>query len=386
MKILHTSDWHLGHTLAGYDRTEEQQAMLDQMVDIVREQQPDVMILAGDVYHTSQPATAVQRLFNRTIVRLHDACPAMTIIVTAGNHDSGTKHEIFRIPWECLNVFMIGTLEKDHPESHIIEVPEKGFVIALPYTHERNLQDGFVQRLINETQLRNSDNLPIVLTEHTSIAGADYKGHEDADEHTIGGIDAVKVSDIGEGYDYLALGHIHHAQFVHTGKHNVRYSGSPLPVSFDEDYEHSVSIVEVNRHGEPPAVKTIAISNPHPLTTLPPKDIATWEEAKQLLKDFPEGLPNYIRLNVEITDMPPSAAKQEALQIVQGKQCRFCLLNVVKRKSEQSRTTQVSVQDFQKMSPIEVAQMYAKDSDTPFDEEMQQMLQEVIQNINNQQL
>ena len=104
MKILHTSDWHLGHMLYGHDRTEEQQAMLNQMVEIVKEEQPDVFILAGDVYHTSDPRPAVQALFNKTIANLVRQCPEMTIVVTAGNHDSSTKHEIFKTPWHSMSM------------------------------------------------------------------------------------------------------------------------------------------------------------------------------------------------------------------------------------------------------------------------------------------
>ena len=107
MKILHTSDWHLGHILYNYDRTEEQLSMLDQMVSIVEEQKPDVFLLCGDVYHTSQPSAAIQTMLSEALVRIHDANPGMTIVMTAGNHDSGSKHEIFRKPWLALKVHAI---------------------------------------------------------------------------------------------------------------------------------------------------------------------------------------------------------------------------------------------------------------------------------------
>ena len=111
MKILHTSDWHLGHVLYGYDRTNEQHAMLDQMADIVEKHKPDLFLLCGDVYHTSQPSAAVQTMLTDGLVRIHNAYPEMTIVMTAGNHDSGTKHEIFKTPWRALGVYAIGQLE-----------------------------------------------------------------------------------------------------------------------------------------------------------------------------------------------------------------------------------------------------------------------------------
>ena len=116
MKLLHTSDWHLGHTLYNYDRTEEQLSMLLQMVNIVKEEKPDVFLLCGDVYHTPQPSAAVQTMFTNALVKIHDANPGMTIIVTAGNHDSSSKHDIFRTPWKALNVYTVGSVDTDHLE------------------------------------------------------------------------------------------------------------------------------------------------------------------------------------------------------------------------------------------------------------------------------
>ena len=98
MKVLHTSDWHLGHTLYGYDRTEEQQAMLDQMVKIAQDEKTDLFLVSGDIYHTSEPKPVVQKMFNKAIAKLSKSCPDMTIVITAGNHDSGTRHEIFKSP------------------------------------------------------------------------------------------------------------------------------------------------------------------------------------------------------------------------------------------------------------------------------------------------
>ena len=125
MKILHTSDWHLGHTLYNYDRTEEQMVMLLQMVNIVREQKPDVFLLCGDVYHTPQPSAAVQTMFTNALVEIRDANPDMTIVITAGNHDSGTKHDIFRTPWNSLKVFTTGCIDSNHKEDMIIDFPGK---------------------------------------------------------------------------------------------------------------------------------------------------------------------------------------------------------------------------------------------------------------------
>ena len=378
MKILHTSDWHLGHTLYNYDRAEEQQAMLEQMVSIVEEQEPDVFLLCGDVYHTPQPSAAVQTMLSDGLVRIHEANPQMTIVMTAGNHDSGTKHEIFQTPWKALKVYAIGQLEKEDLDEHIIEVPGKGWIVAVPYANERNIPEGFFQQLLDRVAERNNENLPVVMTAHTTVKGCDFTGHDHATEYNVGGIDSLELEEMGEGYDYLALGHIHHGQFVHSGKHNVRYSGTPLPVSFDENFTHSVSIVEIGQHGETPAVKEIEIQNPHPLVTLPTDGLATWEEAKELLSKFPDDIPAYIRLNVEIEDFLPVEANAEAASLTEGKQCRFCCINAKRKVVSQNDVKVLTVQEFQEEKPIEIARRYAEYEGISFDEEMQTMFNEVM--------
>ena len=385
MKILHTSDWHLGHTLYNYDRTEEQLAMLEQMASIVEEQKPDVFLLCGDVYHTSQPSAAVQTMLSDGLVKIHEANPEMTIVMTAGNHDSGTKHEIFQTPWKALKVYAIGQLEKDNPDEHIIEVPGKGYIIAIPYAHERNIPEGFFQQLLDSVAERNTEGLPMVMTAHTTVRGCDFTGHDHATEYTVGGIDSLGLEEMGEGYDYLALGHIHHGQFVHSGKANVRYCGTPLPVSFDENFCHTVSMVEIEKHGDAPKVDQIVIQNPHPLVSLPTDRLASWEEAKELLGQFPDDIPAYIRLNVEIDDFLPVEANAEAANLTEGKQCRFCYINARRKAASQSEAKVLTVQEFQSEEPIEIARRYAEYAGISFDEEMTAMFNETLREVKNEE-
>jgi len=383
MKILHTSDWHLGHSIYNYDRTEEQTAMLQQMVKIVAQQQPDAFLLCGDVYHTAQPSAAVQSLFTEYIVKIHEANPSMTIIVTAGNHDSGTKHEIFRTPWKALKVNAIGTLNKENPDEHIVEIPGKGFVVAVPYASERNIPDGFFQLLLDTVEERNSEGLPVVMSAHTTVQGCDFTGHEHSSEYSVGGIDAFNVNQMGSGYDYLALGHIHHEQFVHSGAHNVRYSGTPIPVSFDENYEHSVSMVEIGQHGDSPAVTKIEIENPRPFVTLPTDGSSvSWEEAKVLLRNFDDGIPAYIRLNVEVEDFLPAEANAEAEMLTTLKKCRFCYINAKRKAGKQSEDKVLTIQELQSLEPIDIAQYYAKERCMPFDEELTAVFNEALHLVN----
>lgn len=390
MKILHTSDWHLGHVLYGYDRTDEQQSMLDQMVKIADETKPDLFIVSGDVYHTPDPKPAVQKMFNKAIAALCKTCPEMTIVVTAGNHDSGTKHEIFKTPWEALNVYTIGRFDKDHLESNVIEIPGKGYVIAMPFTHDRFLPENIFQQLIDLANQKNTDNLPIVFSAHTAISGGDFTGHEDANDKRVGGVDMVDVSTIGHGYDYLALGHIHKPQFVHTGRHNVRYSGAPLPVSFDEAYLHSVTIVDIPAHNAALTDENftfIEIHNPRLLVTLPNPDdtneFGSWEALHTQFEAYPANERVYIRLNVSDPESMPSNVYDQAQAFSKDKDYHFCYINKAKRNTAESIKGQhhMTVEEFQATDPWDVVKMFAKDThDDSFDEQdLKPLFDEVLE-------
>ena len=383
MKILHTSDWHLGHTLYNLDRTKEQTSMLEQMVNIVREHKPDVFLLCGDVYHTPQPSSAVQTMLSDALVKIHLAHPEMMIVMTAGNHDSGSKHEIFRTPWRALNVYAIGQLEKEKLDEHIIPVPGKGYIVAVPYANERSIPDGFFQQLLERVAEQNTEDLPVVMTAHTTVKGCDFTGHDHANEFTVGGIDTFELEEMGDGYDYLALGHIHHEQFVHSGKHNVRYCGTPIAISFDENYPHSISMVKIEKHGDRPIVETIEIDNPRPLVTLPTTGFVSWDEAKELLSDYPDDIPAYIRLNVEVDGYLPSDAFSEAVGLTNGKQCRLCNINPRRKAATQTDAKALTVQELQAEEPIDIVKKYFEDSGFGFDDELEEIFNNVLEMVHD---
>lgn len=146
MKILHTSDWHLGHTLYNYDRTAEQQSFLRQLTRIVTEEQPDAMVVSGDIYHYSSPAAATQKMYTDAMLNIHQACPGMAIVVTAGNHDSSSKLEIDSSLWQHFSLNVVGNIERTAEEvnldKHIIEINNEkktiGYVIAVPHVYPQN--------------------------------------------------------------------------------------------------------------------------------------------------------------------------------------------------------------------------------------------------------
>ena len=439
MKILHTSDWHLGHTLYNYDRKEEQEDMIHQMVDIARKEQPDAFLLSGDVYDIAQPSAAAQQMFSNAMAQLHQAVPGMTIIVTAGNHDSGMRTEAFQSLLSMVDIHTIGTIDKTHPENHIIPINGKGFVIALPYTADRFIPEGFYDLIEEKVNEQNTDGLPVVMMAHTTVKNADFRGHKSSNDDTIiGGIESVGLETFGNGYDYLALGHIHRPQTFEVKDSNqlARYCGTPIATSFDEDTNttpllsdgretdspplqgerlrvgdgtsgmgclkggvgserldtpplgsHSVSIVEIEARGEKPKVRLEDISNPHPLVTLPANGPLPWDEVKEIFDKYPSDLQAYIRLNVAVTDSLPSSAYAEAQEIAKGKACRYCLINAVRQEdvAKTNSRQQMELSEFQRMDPLDILKRFYHDKkglDLP--EHLEKLFNEAVQELNEE--
>ena len=386
MKIIHTSDWHLGNTVYGCDRTKEQTSMINQMEEILKEETPDALIVSGDIYHTGQPSATVQKFFTESVMRLRAAVPGMVVVIIAGNHDSASKHEISKILWETQGVHVIGLVSKDDPDHLVVDVPGKGLVVAVPYQSDRNIPEGFYQGLLDAAAKRNTAGFPVVMAAHLTVEGCDFTGHEDARGISVGGIDGTPLASLGEGYDYVALGHIHRPQTIQGSGGKVRYSGSPLAVSFDEAYPHSVSVVEISSHGAVPVIREVEIRDIKPLVTLPAKGFGEWEDVKKLLEEFPKDNPAYIRLNVEVGNSLPYGAKEEAKAIVDGTDVTFTYINSKRKAVAAGEAKGITVSQLRTMTPLEVARRYAKDSGMDFTPEMEKNFTEAEKKVKEAEL
>ncbi len=378
MKILHTSDWHLGHTLYNLDRMDEQNDFLTQLAIIVAEEKPDAMVVSGDVFHTATPSAAVQKMYTDGLLKIRLAHPAMTIVVTAGNHDSSSKLEMSSNLWNVVNVKVVGSFNSINGDfdfdKHIIEIKNSenamvGYVVAVPHCYPQNFpmlcdetkreqrQPRFFQTLLAEVQKRNVCTLPIVLMAHLSATGCDITGHDE----TVGGIDYVEVQEFGKGYDYLALGHIHCPQTLKNTNGTARYCGSPLPVSFDENYPHSITIVTLHT-GEESTIETRIIRNLKPLLTIPKKPTELKQALEELKKNVSDDEEAYIRLNVLIKEHLTADAKEQASEILKSKKARLCIVKQTREHliEKEANENKLSLEEMQEISPLEIAQRFYK--------------------------
>lgn len=400
MKILHTSDWHLGQEFYSYDRREEHSVFFEQLETIVDEERPDVMVVSGDIYHTVAPSNAVMKMFTDSLVRICGACPTMKVVVIAGNHDSNSRLEVNRSLWSHFNVSIVGSIERNG--EHEVDLSKNiipvcgadgapiGYVVAIPHLFNRAYPSWIDGQNAEERQqmfyekiaaaLGDTRQLPIVMMAHMAVAGCNLSEHDDS----RGNLEYVAVSTLDiVPYDYLALGHIHYPQDIATGRptSRARYCGSPLPVSFDEEYEHSVSIVEIGQHGSRGTCRTIPIVNPRPVVTLP-REAADFETALKELSRFPDGEKAYVRLHVKLDGVAPADAIERAERAVVGKACRFCCFKWERPQLGQVQAgTVADINEFRLLSPVEVAGQYYRDR---FGKEMAPELVELVDGIYQQ--
>lgn len=353
MKIIHTADWHVGHELYGYGREEEFDYFFSQLSELLRAERPDALLVSGDVYDSYMPSTTAVRQLNNALLRLHDSSPGTEIILTSGNHDSGPRLEAAAPPWLPHGVHLIGSLGPD-PLRNRIEIEGKGVVMAIPFCYPANFphadgdpldgrQERFFQRIIEQLS---RESLPTVLMAHLYVSGAALNGSRQPRD-IVGGSDAMALGDITGGYDYLALGHIHRRQRLSD---RAYYSGSPLPISFDEPAEHGVLLVELEK-GEEPRVDFRQMKTLRPLLTLP-KEAAPFEEAIRELREMDPESNAYVRLHVLGDGSLPFDHLEQASKALEGKRGRYCAIKI-----ESPQTDRVEAKESRALTPEELVAM-----------------------------
>ena len=387
MKIIHTSDWHLGHSLYNYSREEEHADMLRQMTRIVEEEKPDAFVISGDVYDTMQPSASVQTMLADALVEIHRANPHMQIVCIAGNHDSGSRHTIYRTPWKALNVEMVGNISRDSRlEDYIFKLEGKGYIVAVPFAADRFMpEDVFIRLQEMVAEMNKEEQLPVFLCAHLAVARCDYRGHDMSTDENIGGLGCQELSVFGEGYDYIGLGHIHKYQKLDNDG-RIYYCGTPIAMSFDEVYRgnrHCVMLVECDGHGAIPQVTPLDISNPRPLVNIPQEGFSEWEEVKREFMNYPDDISSYVRLNVEVENYLTSGANDEARMIASTKACRFCFINAKRKESIQKEKERrvFTTSEFKQLDTTDVARMWIESKGVTFDDEMRQIIEEVKRDI-----
>ena len=306
MKILHTSDWHVGKVLKGQSRTEEHIAVLAQVVEVARAERPDLVIVAGDMYDTAAPTPEATRLVTRALSALRGT--GAQVVAIGGNHDNGAALDALR-PWaEAAGVQLRGSVRESAAE-HVLEGKtaggERWRLVALPFLSQRyavraaemyeltaaeasQTYADHIGRLLGVLCKDFGPGAVNLVTAHLTVVGATMGGGE-REAHSVMGY-AVPATVFPGSAHYVALGHLHRAQQV-PGPAPVRYCGSPLAIDFGEgENTPSVAVVEVAAESTA-KVRDVPITAAVPLRTVR----GTLAELSMIDGDQPGWLRVYVR-------------------------------------------------------------------------------------------
>lgn len=409
MKLIHTSDWHIGQTLHQYSRDDEHKYFFNQLKNIILEEEPDVLIVSGDIFHSATPTVVSQRLYYHTLVELSRLHDDLQIIVVAGNHDSPSRLEAPRELWEAFNVTVIGGLDfyKEFNESELsydaskIQIPIKrhdeivGWVLAVPFINAGNYpplkeNDTYSNRVLSfyfnlnnnlKQSVQFNENHSVVATGHFMMSGVNSNSYN----KMIGALESVAKEDILslKEIDYWALGHVHHPQFVGE---NMRYSGSPFALTFNEIYPHSVTVVDIDNHNVD--IKIREIEPLIPVVDFPSKP-NSYDDAlsvEEVLDNIEKVLDNecYVRLHVKSDLALSDVTNAKIMDVFEERKAKYCGVQVYlpENKSDNSENLIRTIDEFKAISPFELGcSVYKKKNNEDMPEEMKIMFKKVCDEI-----
>ncbi|WMN20387.1 exonuclease SbcCD subunit D C-terminal domain-containing protein [Pseudomonas piscis] len=269
MRLFHTSDWHLGQNLHGQERDFEHACFLEWLLRQLKHEQPDALLIAGDIFDTVNPPVKAQERLYDFIVSAHEQQPGLSIVMIAGNHDSGSRIELPAPLMRRLRAHALGRvlwLDDGQLDAGRLLLPLTdasgkiaAWCLALPFLRPaevtgRHLGEDYLKGiaqvhewLIAAAEERRQPGQALIAVSHAHMAGGSVS--EDSERSlVIGNAEALPASLFGPQISYVALGHLHKPQKV-NGEERIRYSGSPIPLSFSEiDYKHQ--ILDIRLDGE----------------------------------------------------------------------------------------------------------------------------------------
>ncbi len=401
MKLLHTADWHIGQNFFGYDRKEEHTIFFDWLKEQVKEYQVDVLLVSGDIFDSPNPSAESQKLYYQFLRQVSIANTHLQIIIVAGNHDSAGRLEAPSPLLEEMNVSIKGIVKRT-PEGEIdynnLLIPLKkdriteAWCIAVPYLRQGDypLSESYSKgvaamytALYEELSKIKAPEHPVIVMGHLQATGSELSDNDRSERTIIGGLECVSP-EVFDKQDivYTALGHLHKAQQV-SGRENVRYAGSPLPMSFAEkNYKQGVNLLNLN-DGKVENIERIEFTAPVKLMSLP-KEPKSLSEVLDELEQLPDGeittQSPYLEIKVLITEPEPSMRHQieEALK---GKSVRLTRIAAITTRRERKKQI-MTYEELQAVNPLEMAkEVFRSRYDNEMPDEMAKLLQSVIREV-----
>lgn len=408
MKILHTADWHIGQLFHEYVRTYEHQKFLDWLLQTIQQEKIDVLLISGDVFDISNPAAASVKMFYTFLNQAAKVNPQIQIIITAGNHDSPSRLESPKPLLESSRIHIVGLVEKNSEneieyEKLIIPIEDstgsiKAWCMAIPFLRMgdypaiadcANPYTEGVAALYQEVYAcalnKKQDGQAIIAMGHLHTQHAEVTDLDKTERLIMGGVECIASSAFHEDIAYVALGHIHKAQKI-GGKESIRYSGSPLPMSFSElNYKHQVIVFELT-DGIIHNIQSIEVPLSVELKRVPSTH-STLTEVLSALAQLPaadqhvEVLP-YMEVRV-LLDGPEPGLRHKIEKAIVGKHVR--LAKIDKRYPVASPTTEqtlVTADKLNELNPKDLfINVYQSKYNNAVPEEILQLFHQITQEV-----
>ncbi|MBQ2903883.1 MAG: exonuclease SbcCD subunit D [Clostridia bacterium] len=373
MKFLHLSDLHIGKRVNEFSMLEDQEYILTKIINIIDDEKPDAVIIAGDVYDKSVPSAEAVQLFDDFLCRL--AKRNLQVFVISGNHDSAERMafggRLMNISGVHMSPVYNGKVEAISLDDEFGKVNFFMLPFVKPANVRRFFEDAQIEsytdaiRVAVENMNVNADERNVIVT-HQFVTGAEKC---ESEEISVGGSDNVDAS-VFDSFDYVALGHIHGPQNI--GSERVRYCGTPLKYSFSEaKHKKSVTVVEMGEKGSL-EIRTIALD--------PKRDMREIKGtyAEITLKD------NYINTNTD-DYMHITLTDEEDIPDAIGK-LRVIYPNLMKLDYDNKRTRSSAkldiIENIEQRSPLDLfAEFYEKQNNQPMTDGQSEFMKSLIESI-----
>jgi exonuclease SbcD len=388
MRLLHTSDWHLGQTLHNFDRTYEHQRFLDWLLETIVAEQADALLIAGDIFDNSNPSAASQRQLYRFLQQARARSPRLDIVVIAGNHDSPGRLEAPGPLLEAHGTRVVGHVVRDGDGEIDLErmvVPltgsdgaVKAWCVAVPFlrpgdvprvaveaTDEGTPIDAYLsgiallyQQAYELARSRCTNGEAILAMGHCHMVGGDSSPDSER-RILIGGTEALPATMFDPSIAYAALGHLHLAQKVGKQEH-LRYCGSPLPLSFAEiGYQHQVLRIDLDGDKAKDIVP-LHVPRAVDLLRMPSQPAPLQQVIAELvgldLPDAPLHQQPYLEVRV-LLDGPEPSLRAQVEAALEGKPVRLAKIEPTRRVVTVAGTdTALSLDQLAQLQPDDIFQ------------------------------
>lgn len=374
LRLLHTSDWHLGQELHGLSREAEHRAFLDWLLEALGDHAVDALVVTGDVFDSQNPPVRAQQMLYDVLAKAKARHPGLDIVIIGGNHDSAARLEAPNALLRPLGVHVVGSLPAD-PAACLIPLTgsdgaEAAVVAAVPFLRLADLPPpaddaatdpliegvrGIYARVLEAARAR-AAGLPLVVTGHCYMTGTTLS--ELSERRILGGNQHALPADIFPAdIAYVALGHLHKPQAV-GGRETVRYSGSPFPMSVAEkDYRHQAMLVDIAPDGGT-SLQALLIPREVDYLRVPRSGAAGVEAVLAELEALAVADPGrdrrpYLEVVVRL-DAPMPSLRHAVEQALEGKPVRLCRLTTEYAGSGEALAATPETPDLSTLDPEDV--------------------------------